>query len=153
MNRSVGVKIGVVAAVVALAAAAFVARSMRKSGESNDADEPRPDVGTTAAERLPRLVDLGSKTCIPCKMMEPVLEELRREYDGRLLVEFIDVKADPEAGTEYGISIIPTQIWYDASGAELTRHEGFIPKENILAVFRERGVVLGDGGVGGTKPR
>ncbi|MHC4202653.1 MAG: thioredoxin family protein, partial [Planctomycetota bacterium] len=113
MTRSVGVKIAVAAAVVVLAVGAFVARSMRKSREGGGVVDGMP------ARALPRLVDLGSTTCIPCKMMKPVLEELRKEYAGRLRVEFIDVKADPEAGTEYGRSIIPTQIWYDASGKEL----------------------------------
>ncbi len=137
MTRSVGVKIAVAAAVVVLAVGAFVARSMRKSREGGGV------VDGTPSKSLPRLVDLGSTTCIPCKMMKPVLEELRREYEGRLSVEFIDVMADPEAGTEYGISIIPTQIWYDASGKELMRHEGFIAKGDILTIFSEHGVDLG----------
>jgi len=94
---------------------------------------------------LPRLVDLGAGTCIPCKMMVPVLEELKKEYAGRLSVEFYDVREDPGVAAEYGIRVIPTQIFYDAAGKELFRHEGFIGKEDILAKFRECGVDLTGG--------
>jgi thioredoxin 1 len=94
------------------------------------------------AKALPRLVDFGAGKCIPCKMMAPILEELKRTYVGKLDVEFIDVWENPDAGKKYGISIIPTQIFYDASGKELFRHEGFFRKEDILAKWKDFGVDL-----------
>lgn len=95
-----------------------------------------------AAKSLPRLVDLGAKKCIPCKQMVPVLEALTAEYAGRLEVVFIDVWENRAASKEYGIRLIPTQIFYDAAGKELFRHEGYWSKEAILAKFRELGVSL-----------
>jgi thioredoxin 1 len=95
-----------------------------------------------AALRYPALVDVGSKQCIPCKMMEPVLEELKVEYAGVLRVEFIDVQVDPETAVKLGVRGIPTQIFYDASGKERYRHMGYISKENILAAFKKLGVEL-----------
>ena len=95
---------------------------------------------------LPRLVDLGADKCIPCKMMAPILEELKEEYAGRLKVEFIDVWKNPDAGNEYGIKLIPTQIFYDPSGRERFRHEGFFSKEDILSKWKELGVDLTDSG-------
>ena len=91
---------------------------------------------------LPRLVDLGADKCIPCKMMAPILEGLRKEYAGRMNVEFIDVWENPDAGKAYGIEMIPTQIFYDASGKELFRHVGFFGKEDILGKWKELGVEL-----------
>ncbi|MHC4758064.1 MAG: thioredoxin family protein [Planctomycetota bacterium] len=91
---------------------------------------------------LPRLVDLGAKKCIPCKMMAPILEELKTEYADVFKVEFIDVWENPDSGKEYGISLIPTQIFFDASGKELFRHEGFFSKEDILAKWKEFGLSL-----------
>ncbi|MFW5830160.1 MAG: thioredoxin family protein [Planctomycetota bacterium] len=91
---------------------------------------------------LPRLVDLGATSCMPCKMMAPILEELEREYEGRMEVIFIDVWENREAGKAYGISTIPTQILYDAEGRERWRHVGFIGKEDILAAVAEAGVEL-----------
>ncbi len=86
---------------------------------------------------LPRILDLGATQCIPCKMMAPILEELKKEYAGKMQVDFIDVWKDPTAGEKYAIEGIPTQIFFDASGKELFRHGGFMPKDDILAKCRE----------------
>lgn len=96
----------------------------------------------TANAALPRLVDLGADKCIPCKMMAPVLKELKKEYDGRMVVEFIDVWKNPDAGKAYKINLIPTQIFFDATGKEVFRHEGFFSKKDILAKWKELGVDL-----------
>lgn len=93
-------------------------------------------------EALPRLVDLGAGKCIPCKMMAPILEELSKECADAFEVKFIDVWENPKAGEEYGIRIIPTQIFYDAAGKELFRHEGFFGKDEILAKWKEFGVTV-----------
>jgi len=90
----------------------------------------------------PRLLDLGAGTCVPCKMMAPILEELRETYKSKLEVVFIDVRQDNAAAKKYGISVIPTQIFYDASGKELFRHQGFFSREDILAKWKELGVEL-----------
>jgi thioredoxin 1 len=94
------------------------------------------------SETLPKLVDLGADKCIPCKMMAPILEELKKEYAGVFDVEFIDVWKNPDAGKPYSIRVIPTQIFFDASGKELFRHEGFFSKEDILAKWKQFGVEL-----------
>ncbi len=86
---------------------------------------------------LPRLVDVGADQCIPCKMMAPVIEELKTEYAGSLEVVFVDVWKKPEEGKKYQVRGIPTQIFYDASGKELYRHAGFMSKEDILKKLAE----------------
>jgi thioredoxin 1 len=104
--------------------------------------------GTAApAAAVPKLLDLGSKSCIPCKLMAPLLEELTKEYAGKLQVEFIDVwvKENAAKGKEYGIQAIPTQIFFAPDGKELWRHEGFIAKADILAKWKELGFDLGTG--------
>jgi len=57
-------------------------------------------------------------------------------------VVFIDVWEDPAAGKKYGITVIPTQIFYDAAGKERFRHEGFFGRDDILAKWKELGVDL-----------
>ena len=89
---------------------------------------------------LPKLLDLGADKCVPCRMMFPVLDGLKKEYAGKLEVEFIDVWQNPDAAKPYGIEVIPTQIFYDADGKELFRHEGFFAKADILAKWKELGV-------------
>ncbi len=108
---------------------------------ATEAPTPAQPIQTSSAG-LPRLVDLGAGKCIPCKKMAPILEELKREYAGVMDVEFIDVWENPGVGRKYGIRAIPTQIFYDASGRELFRHEGFFGKEEILEKWRELGVEL-----------
>lgn len=95
-----------------------------------------------ASASLPRLLDLGATKCIPCRMMAPILEELKAEYAGAMEVDFIDVWQNKGAGEKYGIQTIPCQIFYDASGKELFRHEGFFSKEEILAKWKELGIYL-----------
>lgn len=90
---------------------------------------------------LPRLVDLGAGKCVPCKAMAPILQELREEQAEVFEVVFIDVWEDPPAAEPYHINLIPTQIFFDAEGRELWRHEGFLGKAEILSTWRELGVV------------
>jgi thioredoxin 1 len=133
------IKILIVAAL-AVTAVAAVALKRRPSGEAKDTTRAATESGIKAA--LPRLVDLGAGKCIPCKKMAPILEELKKEYAGRMEVEFIDVWKNPDAGKAYGVEMIPTQIFYDAGGKELDRHTGFFGREDILAKWKELGVDL-----------
>ncbi len=103
-------------------------------------DETAADA--TAPKALPRMVDLGSSTCIPCKMMAPILDELRKEYAGQFDLEFIDVKKDPEVGKPYGVKMIPTQVFFNAAGKEQFRHVGYFSKLEILATWKGLGVKL-----------
>jgi len=93
-----------------------------------------------AVTGLPRLVDLGAGKCIPCKMMKPILEELKTQYKDQFEVVFIDVWENPKAADPYNINLIPTQIFFDKDGKELFRHEGFFAKEDILTKWKELGV-------------
>ncbi len=98
--------------------------------------------GATRAVAVPRLVDVGADKCIPCKAMAPILEELRREYAGRLRVDFIDARKYPDQAAPFNVYGIPTQIFFDPAGRELHRHEGFISKDDILATWRRLGFPL-----------
>ncbi|MBM3320570.1 MAG: thioredoxin family protein [Candidatus Eisenbacteria bacterium] len=138
MNRTA--RIAIFAVVVAAVISFAIARESGRRGTG----------GSSASTRagIPRLVDLGSTTCIPCKMMAPILEELEKEYEGRLIVEVIDVKTDRNASARYAVRVIPTQIFFDSTGRELFRHEGFYSKEDILAKYKELGIDLGTGSTG-----
>ena len=88
-------------------------------------------------KKIPRLLDLGAGKCMACKAMEPVLEDLRREYKEQFRVDFIDVWENPDEAEKYNIKSIPTQIFFDADGKELFRHTGFMSKEDILEKWKE----------------
>ena len=137
--------------ILALAVAGVLV--VKNAGKKESASTPAASLGATGLEAtstnagtqgktLPRLVDLGAGKCIPCKMMAPILDDLKKTFAGKLEVQFIDVWENPEAGKKYGVNVIPTQIFYDAQGKELFRHEGFMGKEDILAKWKELGVSL-----------
>jgi thioredoxin 1 len=92
--------------------------------------------------KLPRLVDLGADKCIPCKMMIPVLEQLTNEYKGKLQVIFYDVWKNPAYAKQFGVEVIPTQVFLDPDGKELFRHQGYFSKEDILAKWKQLGFDL-----------
>jgi thioredoxin 1 len=102
-----------------------------------------------AVRRLPRLVDLGTTTCAPCKAMLTVVAELERSYDGQLTVEFINVQQQEEASRRFGVRVIPTQVFLDPDGKELFRHTGFYATEAIVAKWRELGYPLERRAAGG----
>ena len=80
----------------------------------------------------PVLADFGRGSCVPCKMMEPILEELQKKYKGKAEILILDVGEYPVLTRESGIRAIPTQIFYDAAGNEVKRHQGFMDKESIV---------------------
>jgi len=91
---------------------------------------------TVVAQAVPvkgmvTVVDLGAKTCIPCKMMAPILVELEKEYRGKAAVVFIDVREDNSQADRFKIRAIPTQVFFDKTGREVSRHEGFMDKKAI----------------------
>lgn len=96
----------------------------------------------SAMSPRPKLLDLGATSCIPCKAMVPVLDGLRADYAGRLDVEFIDIWKNREAGEAWHVEVMPTQVFIAADGRELSRHQGFISREEILARWRQLGVAL-----------
>jgi len=88
----------------------------------------------------PTIAEFGRGTCIPCKQMKPILEELAIEYKDKLNVVIISVDEYRDLTNQYRIMAIPTQIFFDSSGNELIRHIGFLPKEDIVTQLKKMGV-------------
>jgi thioredoxin 1 len=87
-------------------------------------------------------VELGSVRCIPCKMMQPIMTDIEKEYTGQVKVVFHDVWTEegrPYA-EKYGIQAIPTQVFLDAEGKEYFRHTGFFPKDELVKILKQKGV-------------
>ena len=86
------------------------------------------------------MIDLGAGQCIPCKMMAPILEKLKKEYAGRAAVIFLDVREDQTPARRFGIRTIPTQIFFDKEGREVFRHAGVLLEDEIVRRFNDLGV-------------
>jgi thioredoxin 1 len=138
-------KIVIILLVVGAATAAIVLKGNKSPNAANSSTAVATTTAESAADasaKLPKLLDLGAGKCIPCKAMAPILEDLKKEYTGKMNVEFIDVWQNEDAGKRYGVDIIPTQIFYDAEGKELFRHTGFFGKDDILAKWKELGITF-----------
>ncbi len=92
------------------------------------------------AKGMVTMVDLGAKSCVPCKMMAPILEKLEKAYQGRAVIHFYDVWENREPAMRFGIRAIPTQIFFDKDGKEVYRHVGFMSEEDIVKQLTKMGV-------------
>ncbi len=141
-NKKTILRLGAAVVIMGLAVTVYVLRPAGNLGAAGNEGQV-----TVADTTLPRLLDLGADKCVPCKMMAPILDELKIEYAKVFAVEFIDVWKDPTAAQPFKLNVIPTQIFFDSDGTELFRHEGFYGREDILAKWRELGVELPEKGV------
>lgn len=112
---------------------------------------------------LPILIDFGADSCIPCKEMAPILEELNKELKGKAIIRFVDVWKYQDLANGYPINVIPTQVLFDKDGKPytpsdvkvtgmmtyslkttnehvFTTHEGGLTKEQIMAMLMEMGL-------------
>ena len=87
-------------------------------------------------------VELGSVNCIPCKQMQPIMKSIEEKYGDQVKVVFYDVwKEDQKKyAQQYGIKLIPTQVFLDANGKEFHRHEGFYPEAEIDKILQGKGL-------------
>ena len=92
-------------------------------------------------------VELGSVNCIPCRKMQPIMESIEKKYGGKVKVLFYDVwKPDQRHyAQQFGIRLIPTQVFLDENGNEIMRHEGFFPEEDIDSFLQEQGLTVKTG--------
>jgi thioredoxin 1 len=110
------------------------------SADTTKAGESR----NTTAEESTRVtfVELGSVRCIPCKLMQPIMKDIEKDYAGQVKVVFHDVwtpEGEPFAAS-FKIRVIPTQVFLDREGKEYFRHEGFFPKDELIKVLQQKGV-------------
>ena len=88
----------------------------------------------------PSMADFGASGCRPCDMMAPILETLRKKYEGKFNVIFIHVREQQILAVRYGVQTIPLQVFFDKNGKEVFRHVGFFPQEEIEKKINELAV-------------
>ena len=99
-----------------------------------------------AIEVQPKItfVELGSVNCIPCKKMQPIMKSVEKKYGGQIKVIFYDVWQPDQKkyAQQYGIKLIPTQVFLDEKGREIFRHEGFYAEEEIDKLLKSKGLKI-----------
>lgn len=108
-----------------------------KTQETLTADNP---LSKALKAGNPVVADFGRGTCIPCKMMQPILEKLQKEYAGKATILILDVGEYASLSRKYRIQLIPTQIFFDANSKEIYRHQGFMSEADIVAQLKKMGV-------------
>lgn len=121
-----------------LTALAVVAALGVRAQRTDAADTTgEPSVGGGAA--VATVMEFGSTQCAGCKAMHAELAQLRAECPNEPVVVEVDVFEDRQAATRHEVSIIPTQVLFDAAGEEVGRHEGFLARADILARLEPHG--------------
>lgn len=126
--------------VLAAVSAIILTKNFSSTPRQIQKTENKESKSDSSNQSLPMLMDLGRGTCKACKMMLPILQDLQEEYKGRAIIKIVDIRYDPEPARVYKIRLIPTQIFFDATGKEVYRHEGFMDKESIEQKLQEIGV-------------
>lgn len=86
---------------------------------------------------LPAIIDFYADWCGPCKAVAPVLEELSREYEGKLVIYKIDTEKEAELSSVFGIQSIPTFLFIPLEGSPMMQ-KGAFPKNVFQHVIEDR---------------
>lgn len=82
----------------------------------------------------PVLVDFGAVWCGPCKMLDPIVEELAGDWEGRVKVVHIDVDHNPDITMQFNVMGVPSLLLFK-DGEPIERMTGYKPKNKIVQLF------------------
>lgn len=124
--------------IIILFTALFFSCGKKEESESKQVNTQENDQQNVKVTFL----ELGSVSCIPCRQMQPIMQSIEKKYKGQVKVIFHDVWKDKRPAQQYGIKLIPTQVFLDENGKEFFRHEGFFPEDEIDKLFATKGLTI-----------
>jgi thioredoxin 1 len=119
--------------IISILICSFAHAQSKKSPKRTKQIPAVKDNSPIVSKPLVTFVEIGSVKCIPCRMMQPIMRSIEQKYGDQIKVVFYDVWKQEQAhfAQEYNVRLIPTQVFLDAKGKELMRHEGFFPEKDI----------------------
>lgn len=133
-------KITIVAIVAVCIVAVFLAKHAVDTGtaEAEAAKQEQIEAGLVEPdESLPMFVEFGADWCAYCKKMQPVMEEIKEEYSGKINFEYIDIDENPEIAQSFGVSGVPHFALLDAEGEPQLALSGATTKEKLQQFISE----------------
>ena len=86
---------------------------------------------------IPEILEFDRKFCPVCKESEQIIQAVRARYPGQFAVRRLYIDEEEPTFRRYRVAIVPTQVFLDAAGKEVFRHEGLFPREKLLEKLRE----------------
>jgi|UniRef100_A0A7C3Z1S9 thioredoxin 1 len=96
-----------------------------------------PTLAQGAASGKPALYEFGAKTCLPCIQMKQVMADLKASHGDQVEFRMVYLDENKDLFSQYKIVVIPTQVFFDTSGKEVSRHIGALTKEQVLQKLKE----------------
>lgn len=127
-------------AVLAFIAVALIGFRAMTGGTIDTTTNTGDELNMALRSGRPVLVDFGSNSCTPCRQLRPILQEIKKEQEGKLEVLVIDVNKHQALSGEYRIRVIPTLVFFDSRGKEMFRQQGFISKAPLMGHLKKIGV-------------
>lgn len=87
--------------------------------------------GEIQSSQVPVLVDFGAEWCHPCKKLDPIVEELAQEWDGKVKVLHLDIDQNNDTTMKYQVMSVPTLLLL-VEGKPVERMTGFVPKHKLI---------------------
>lgn len=130
MKTNIKLMLAVIAAVVFVACSGNAKKEQAAEEVAVVEDVQVSD--TVAVSAKPKVIDLYATWCGPCKMIAPILEELEKEYAGKVVFEKVDIDENRAIAEQYQVEAIPTLIFMKPDGT-YEKKVGFMEKDAIKA--------------------
>jgi thioredoxin 1 len=86
---------------------------------------------------IPLVVDFGAEWCPPCVARKPFIDELSKQYEGKIHIGKFDVDQNPKVSVEYGVRNLPTLLFFK-DGKVVDKQVGAIPKNTLIKKIEEK---------------